>query len=405
MNKKWTTVLGCVLVLTLLATSTLGCTKKAEEEVIIRLGNITDLTGPAATACVPYSWAYEESLEYLNEEDPIPGVEVQLVTYDGKLEPARAVPGYDWLRARDVVAITCSLPQIADILPFFIERDQVPTFCGQPTSIMEACPLMFTLTATNAVQHRTITKWIGDQWANYPTKPKIGVVGWNTSYELTASPSIEDYCRAHPGKFEWVGSYLAPMGTVTWAGEVEKLKDCDYICACHGGGLGQATFMSEFRDKGYTAKFFAAEETAVWRSLLVDKVGYEALDGSLSFHGAGWWNDPYPVIDIAKELLYENHPADADDIVYSGYGYLSGVPQMFFLYYLLKETVERVGADNVDSHAVYDTAIDFRYTFEGFPEMGYTEGSRVSVKFGAVYEWSAEADDLVRISDWITVTE
>jgi len=405
MGDRCKTAIACFIALIMLATLALGCGKKAGEEVVIKLGYIADFTGAASPAFVPYTQAYQDALKYLESEDAIPGVKVELITYDTMMDPARAIPSYDWMKNKRATALVCSLPQIAEILPPFLERDKMVCFAGQQTPTMLESPWIFGLTETAARQYKTITKYIGDRWTSYPQKPKIGVVGWNTSYELAIAPAIKEYCQDHPDKFEYVGTYLAPAGTMTWSGEVSKLKDCDYICACHGGGAGQLTFMGAFRSRGYTATFFSSEGMAVWRNLLVDSLGYEALNGSLSFHGVGWWTDSYPIIDLAKSILRNNRPGQADDIIYSGYSYLSAVPQLFFLHALIKATAERVGAKNVDSEAIRDTAIGFRYTFEGFPDLGYIGGDRTAVHFGAVYEWSAEARDLVRVGDWIQTVE
>jgi len=71
----------------------------------------------------------------------------------------------------------------------------------------------------------------------------------------------------HPGKFEYVAGLVAPMGTLTWSGEVERLKQCDYVVP-PSTGLGTASFIQQFRNRGFTAKFIGAVAQLSFRGLV-----------------------------------------------------------------------------------------------------------------------------------------
>lgn len=104
MNGKWKTVIPYFLVLVLLASLVLGCgAKKAEGRVTIKVGVITDLTGPDSAACIPLTWAVQNTLKYLQRSEPIQGVELKLDIYDARLDHSR------WLnttRQEDVKQLT-----------------------------------------------------------------------------------------------------------------------------------------------------------------------------------------------------------------------------------------------------------------------------------------------------------
>src|SRR4030042_1152078 len=121
--KLWKNMGVCLLALALLALPSLalfGCGGEEEGVVTIRVGYLTDLTGVAASAMQPNQWAILDAWEYLEENDPIPGVKLKLEPYDTQMNAARVIPGYEWLKERGVVAIFSFMPQNTDIIVSFI---------------------------------------------------------------------------------------------------------------------------------------------------------------------------------------------------------------------------------------------------------------------------------------------
>ena len=63
---------------------------------------------------------------------------------------------------------------------------------------------------------------------------------------------------------------------MAWAGEVEKLKNCDYILVT-APGIAPAIFIAEFRARGYAAKFLGTAAMSAFLGLYVDKCGGRLL--------------------------------------------------------------------------------------------------------------------------------
>jgi len=406
--KHWKNLSVCLLVLALLALPSLalfGCGGEGGEEgvVTIRVGYLTDMTGVAASAMRPNQWAIQDAWEYLEKNDPIPGVKLKLEPYDTQMNAARVIPGYEWLKERGVVAIYSFMPQNTDVIASFIAKDKMPALTHTSTAVSLASPWVFDSGLPAADEFRLSLKWLSDRWPNYPTKPKVGIVGWDTSYEQDIAPAMRNYCLAHPDKFEWVGAYLTPAGTMTWGGEIGALKGCDYIAPIHAGGTGQATFIAEFGAAGYKAKFFGGMSMPVWTDMILGKVGWEGMNGSFSCLTWPWWSYQNTSCAVARDALLRNHSGETQ--ISLGFGYVSQVTAQFFWYNLLKAAIEKAGAENLDGQAIYDTAVNFRYTVDGMTEMGYTESQPVHVntRYGMIWEWSAAARDIVPISDWLVV--
>ena len=266
---------------------------------------------------------------------------------------------------------------------------------------------MFIDGADVAKQEATLLKWVSDNDWDYAAKarvPKVGFFGWSESMGIGVEKAVKEYCEAHPDEFNYVGGYFSPMGSMLFSGEIEKLKGCDYVWPM---GFPAGEFIKEFRAKGYTAKFLGDTTQSAFRGFFVDLVGWNTIDGYLSLNLARWWNESSPLVNLAKELLNRYHSGEAEAIIHAGAGYVGGMSNLLAFYEILRQTVARVGAENFSGQAVYDTAVNFKLNAEstqlwnGMPEWSFSDTDRSCVHDVAVYKWSAQDQDLVRVSDWL----
>jgi len=405
---KGKALIVCAMVLALVATLCLGCAEEGEEEegkVTITIGHISDMTGPASTALVPINHAMDDIARYYNEEELIPGVELRVVHYDARYDPSRDIPGWDWVKGKGAKVAVTALPTTAQTLARLTSTEKMPLWAFTPSDPLLASPeWVFLANLPTSALVKTLLEWISENDPDYPTdRPaKIGSAGWEEPYALDCRNAVRDYAQDHPDKFEWVGGYIAPMGVMTWSGEVAALKDCDYLWP-PTTGTGITTFMQEFRNRGYTAKFIGTDSNAAYRGLIVDSVGYEAVDGMLLSLPTRWWNETGEVINLAKQLLNRYHSAEAADIIYAGIGYCGGFHQGYAFYQILEEAINQVGAENFDGQAFYDTAIDFTMTtWEGYETWGFSQTKRYTWDYVGIYEYSAAEEDIVRkVTEWL----
>jgi len=409
MNHRWKTVaVCCLMALALVATLSVSCGEKGAQEQTIIIGDLTDMTGVAASALVPIELSMESLVKNINEEDPIPGVKLKIVRFDTGYDPSRTVPGYEWLRDQGAKVIYTALPEMAEVLVPFAKRDKVPVFCAVATKPMYDPPgWVFSLNQDATHMTFTVMKWIGDNW-DYQAKgrkPKVGTAGWSSPYGNAVRDGAE-YCLDHPDKFEYAGSYMAPVATVTWSGEVQALKDCDYVVLTTPGSLQPATFAKEFRAKGYTAKFVGLDSLTAYWDYMLQTIGSQGLDGALI--GQTWplWVHPAPLVDYMKDLANKYFSADkAHSLVYGNCGWISGGGQTVLYMEYIRKTIEAVGAENFSSQAVYDTAISFSPQLEGFKEIGWSPTERRIYKYIGMYEYRHSVGDFVVLKDWEKVIE
>ncbi len=408
MSHKGRIAIACFMVLALVATLCFSCAGEEEEKVTIIIGNLTDQTGVAASVLVPIQLSLDAHVKHVNEEEPIPGVKLKTIRYDTRYDPARVVPGYEWLRERGAEVIFTEMADIAELLIYSSEKDKVPVVTA---SVTEPCyePPGWIFCMNQDAKHMmfTVMKWISDHWDYEGTgkKPKIGTAGWNMPYGMAVRDGAE-YCLDHPDKFDYAGSYLAPAGTAIWSGEVERLKDCDYVVLTTPGAIQPSTFAREFRTKGYTAKFVGLDSLSAYWDFMLEAVGSKEMDGALI--GQTWplWVHPAPIVDYLKDLAYENYPADkAESLIYGNCGWISGGAQAYLLVECLREAIEAVGAENFDGQAFYNTAINFSPDLPGFEEMGWAPGERRIYRYIGMYEYSYAEGDFIVLKDWVRVIE
>jgi hypothetical protein len=76
---------------------------------------------------------------------------------------------------------------------------------------------------------------------------------------------------------------------------------------------------------------------------------------------------------------------------------------------VVKAAVEEVGAENFDGQAYYNVALNYKLSgpvWKGYPQWGFSQTKRCWQDDEMIYRWSAEAKDLVRLSDFVPlVTE
>ncbi|NQT74425.1 MAG: ABC transporter substrate-binding protein [Chloroflexi bacterium] len=372
-------------------------TEDAAKSVVITIGNLTDLTGIAANAMAPITMALEDTIDYYNENNLIPGVELVVITYDGQTNPDRDTPGYELLRENGADLIFTPVPATPVSLKPRVDSDEVVLF-ALSANIDELLPpgYVFNLGVIPQYDSYTLLKWIAENDWDYQTKgpAKVGGAAWEESYSGEFLAGLEDYCSAHPDQFEWEGGYLTHF-SMNWQAEVEALKDCDYVYP----GFVMKSFVEQYRSAGYTeAKFIGSDTQTALMGMVDEAELWEEIDGMLFLRFSRWWNEEGEMVNRAKQLLYEYHPNDAETIIRSGNGYLA-TTMVYAILSIIADAAEAVGPQNLDSQAIYDAATSFVLTSDGVHRLSFGEEKRDATDSYAMYEARAAEEDIFRLQD------
>jgi len=185
-----------LLALVLAAMLLPGCGGGEEEgRVTIVIGEISDLTGTAAPALRTIHYALEDMSRYYNEEGLIPGVKIKVVSYDTRLNPAREVPGYEWVRGRGAKLVVSVLHTTGEILKPFAERDKVAIACLVTTkNLIEPPGWVFCFSNPGPWAVKTLMGWVSaKRWDYSHGIPKVGFGGWAEPGSMEIEKAMRQY--------------------------------------------------------------------------------------------------------------------------------------------------------------------------------------------------------------------
>lgn len=372
------------------------------EDVTITIGNISDVTGGAAGAMIVVSLGVEDAIKHFNEQNLIPGVELEMITYDNQYDPSKEIPGYEWLKERGADIIIGNLPQTPVTLKPFVDDEEIMLF-SMPYIEEGFMPpgYTFSLNVPAKPMGATLMKWIAENDPDFPQgRPaKIGAVNWEEPQSRAVFDGMEEYANAHPDQFEWVGGYLTGR-TFTWGPEVDALKDCDYVMPPMAGLV---TFAKEYRAAGYEARFIGSDGQSSFLRLVGDANLWNELDGMLFTLSTSYWTDSTELIDLANQFMSDN--PDAEHIMSNGTSYLGPFIAYQGVLSMLAKTINDVGPENFTSQAFYDVANSYSMLLDG-REWGYSETRRTPINATGIYELDASQQNLFRADpDWQPLVE
>ncbi len=398
-RRDWMRLAKGIIMAALLLSVLTGCegdtdsSETSAETVTIKIGNITDLTGPGASGMELVNMALDDIAKYYNDNSVIPGVEFKVIQWDGQMDSSRIIPGYEWLRHKGIDFIVTCAPGVAVTLEPRVELDKevLFTLVGELDAI-EPPGHVFCLAVIPQHEAYTLLSWIAqNDWDYEKNGPaKIGVAAWDEPYASGFVQAIEEYSKAHPDQFEFAGGYLTEF-KFNWASEVELLKDCDYIFP----PMIMHEFAKKLRNAGSDAKLFGGAPHTGFFQQLGAAGAWPAIDGMLFIYTGDWFDAQQEELDFHRMLVAKYHPGEEDEIFSrSGYGSASNYRMMFKI---VEETIKETGPDGFNSEALYQTAQSWSFAFDFRPSgYSYTPTKRYIMNDLCVLEASAEKEGLVR---------
>lgn len=384
---------------------TAAATGGSQEELTIKLGNLSDLTGPSSSAVQGSNdKALKDLVRYYNDENLTPGVKLEIIDYDTVLNPGKFIPGYEWLRERGADIIVTTLSPAAEVIKPLADSDGVILFsAAMTTPLVDPPGWTFGRHSLDAVFIYTLLEWIAENDPDFPQdRPaKIGTANWAAQTSEDFGNALEEYADAHPDQFEFVGAFFTSLGTPQWGTQVDALKDCDYIFPPHVGFSAPA-FIKEFRNAGYTAKFIGNEAHVAFLDMLIPGAGWEAVDGMLIISAIRGWKENSVEVELAREVLERYHGTSEfeEDMQYGGQQYVGPFQGWFGVLEVIKEAVESVGAEKFSNQALYDTAVQFSTEVSG-NGWTWTETKRTNWTGLGISKLDADSEQIVRIApEW-----
>jgi ABC-type branched-subunit amino acid transport system substrate-binding protein len=382
-----------------------GCAKNEAESKEIVIGILADFTGPAGYAigtALAGTFAYFRQFE---EENLIPGTKVKLVTYDTRTDYSRVVPGYVWLSGRKADMLLVVAGSDIALLKDRLAEDRIPALGFQSSPVLLGSPWVFTLQAPAGWQGEALVEWIMETW-DYEGEgrpPTVGVVGSTTETTSFYLDAIIPFMQANPGKFDWAGAERAPMTTSSWAGEVSRLKDCDFIIVTTTGPA-TVSFVKEARARGYGGPYVSGVEglAAFW-DLIRAATPADQLHNCYHAAFQPYWEEDVPLITELKASLQKYYPDKVEKLMEGNppvTGWMTGI----VFAEAIAKALDKVGPENVDGTALRDAMEETDMTIEGFGHpLRFTAEENFLYRAQRMFDWSVADEKWVHITDWFLV--
>ncbi len=366
---------------------------------VITIGNLSDLTGLTSNAQEVINTALADVVDYWNRNGLIPGVKLQVLTYDGQYDMSKTIPSYEWLRGRGADFIFTGVPGVPVTLKTRVDQDHMVLFAAT-TNLEDLSPpgYLFSLGTIPQYEAFTLLRWIAENDWDYHTKgpAKLGVGAWNDGYSGAFTDALREYASAHPDQFVWGGGGLTNF-TITWGSEVDATKNCDYVFPC----AIMMNFVREYRTAGGKATFIGGDPHTAFLGLIRDAGLFDEIDGMLFVRASRWWNERGTLIDLTREVLYARHPEKAESIMRSGSGYLA-FGNLHIMLDSVRRTVAEVGPESFDSEALYRTLQSYSITVDGIEMASYGPEKRFATNYYGIYRADGAAQDLFRADpEWL----
>jgi len=367
----------------------------------IRYGWLWDFTGRAAVGTTGTLQGMKDYIRMVEESEPLP-LRINIITYDGRSDASRLMPGYMWLKGQGA-DIMSAAPHDVEALRSRFEQDKMPFFSLPNQMSTIDSQWLTSLFGPPESQIEVIMQYIEDDWGEqYPTKPKVAFVGLAGipfyTAQLTMTMKMID---ENPTKFEWIGSQMAPVTTTAWASEILKIKGADYVITAMSGPPC-ASFMMESKQRGHTGTFIGPMESylAFWL-LMKSAVSEDTLDGIMTGHWTVWWSDDSPLMKEIKHYAAKYHPDESKLWeMHQGTGQFNGWLAGMILVDAVKRAAARVGAENVTGIELHKALQETNLTVEGLAEpLKLYPGSNCFVRSVFLMEYQAA------VADWVRVTE
>jgi hypothetical protein len=395
-------VLLCLLLIAL--PSLLGCGSKESTTKEIKYGWIWDFTGRASFGVTQTYVGFKDYLRMVRETDPIPGVKISLLIYDTQSDAAKVPLGYDYMKGQGVDVLSAA-PQDTELLRSRFESDEIPFYALSNIKSMVDCEWLHALYGPPEYQIDTEMEWIAQNWASYPTKPKIAFVGLaGVSFYVSQEAAVREWAAAHSDQFEWLGSSFVPSTITSWALEIEKYKSADYIFASMSGPP-LVSLLQQARARGYTKTFMGPSET--WFSfykLLRDGVTPANLDNVIAGTYTPWWGDDNSFMDEVEEYAQEYHTEDEMTSIHQGTGQFNGWAAGMIFVDAVRRAIKEVGVENLDGAAIHNALAETDLSVPGWGnDWKLPEGKDVNYFAQTVrlVEYKSDVDNWVALTDFV----
>jgi len=233
---------------------------------VIKIGRLTDLTGPYAAIAPPILAGFVDYAEFLNKKKGgIDGVPVEVMWTDVKQDAALSVTAYKRFKSAGALVVSAVSSGQTFAVKKLLEEDRIP-MVGQAMNLsiyMPPSDVLWGQSVANPGETLTHIIWFDTEvWdrAKMGRAWKIGFLIMDITYTKGALPQMYNYCDVNG--IEMVGTEITPPPTLDYTTHIKRLVDAGadaiFVSLC-GAAAGIA--LKQMTDLGILAPLEDAIKT------------------------------------------------------------------------------------------------------------------------------------------------
>jgi branched-chain amino acid transport system substrate-binding protein len=261
MQRQVKVVFAVLMLVALLTMVLAGCgqaaqaPKEDDSKNPLKIGWLTDLTGPIASSCIPQMESGTDYVETINAQGGVQGHPIEYVTVDTKYDNDLAVAGFEKMCTQDNVLIVGSVSaNFMSVCKPIAERYKIPL--SGPTEYGSILPVsqnqyVFGNGPAYADYYRCSLNWIKDNWKK-ADPPRIAIMGVDLAFSKSCIKGVK-WMLENELKWPIVATEWMSVSSTDATSQVTNIKNAkpDYVVLC-STGTPQIIFHKTAKAMGLT---------------------------------------------------------------------------------------------------------------------------------------------------------
>lgn len=320
----------------------------AWSEDVIKIGVLSELSGPTSSVGRPYAEGIKAATAYLNAGGGIGGKQIQLLQVDYAYEVQQALAAYKKFISQGIVALQGWGTGDTEALVQFVARDKIPTFSASYSAHLtdpKKAPYNFFVAADYSTMHRAALKYLKDSW-KMERAPRLAFAYPDVPYGLSPVEAGIEY--AQELGYELVGEEIVDLKAIDATTQLLALQklEPDYIWI-GGTTPSAAVIMKDAKKLSFDTTFFVN----IWgNDENLFKLAGEAANGTIGVQGAAAYNDDVPGAVLIRQLTNGE---------YQMTHYLRGFASMLVMAEGMKRAAAKGKLDGPSIKAALETLRDY----------------------------------------------
>ncbi|QJB55471.1 ABC transporter substrate-binding protein [Pseudodesulfovibrio sp. zrk46] len=283
-----------------------AATENAKDTSPIKVGGLTDLSGPTSSVGVPYSAGLKDAVKYINENGGIDGRMIEFDLQDTAYNVQQGLSLYKKMVNTDkVVCIQGYGSAVTEALIRNLSKDKVPNFSASYSAHLtdpKKAPYNFFIAADYTTQLRAALKYFRDNWKE-ARAPKLAFIYPDHPYGIGPIKGGKAY--AEELGYEIVGDANVSLKAIDATTELLPLKEAaPDFCWIGGTTPSTSVILKSAKNIGMDTVFF----TNIWGSdENLFKLAGDDANGAYSNQAAAVYGQNVPGMKVIEKLTNGEH--------------------------------------------------------------------------------------------------